>query len=196
MIIDSAAVREYGFRKIFEQFDVQQVDELILYHNANGGLSRFHKIRYFYNEILHKKIENGQVELYAQRFSEIMRMELVNKKYLVMDSLEFIQRNFMNYNFHIVSGSEEKELSFLCEALGIRRYFHSIHGSPTPKIELVRNLLIQRNYLTMQTILIGDSINDYDASKANNIAFYGYNNEKLREVGSGYIECFHKDLFS
>ncbi|HEG0589757.1 TPA: HAD family hydrolase [Campylobacter coli] len=190
VIIDSSAIRDYGFREIFKNFDKALVEKLIEYHSINGGLSRFHKIRYFFNEILKKDIDDKEVKAYADKFSLIMREELVKNKYLILDSVNFIKENYKKYNFHIVSGSEHNELNFLCQKLQISHYFHSINGSPTPKIELVKNLLIKENYKKSETILIGDSINDYEAAKESNIAFYGYNNQQLKDVSKEYIERF------
>ncbi|HEF9714818.1 TPA: HAD family hydrolase [Campylobacter coli] len=190
VIIDSSAIRDYGFREIFKEFDKVLVEKLIEYHSTNGGLSRFHKIRYFFNEILKKDIDDKEVKAYADKFSLIVREELVKNKYLILDSVNFIKENYKKYNFHIVSGSEHDELNFLCQKLQINHYFHSINGSPTPKIELVKNLLIKENYQKSETILIGDSINDYEAAKESNIAFYGYNNEKLKDVSQNYIKSF------
>ena len=36
----------------------------------------------------------------------------------------------------------------------------------------------------------GRDVPDYEAARANAIAFYGYNNPSLRELGAGYIESF------
>ena len=49
VIIDSMRIRSDGFREIFCNYSQQQVEELMEYHNANGGLSRFNKIQYFYH---------------------------------------------------------------------------------------------------------------------------------------------------
>ena len=49
VIIDSMPIREAGFRLIFQDFDKYLVDKLIDYHNQNGGLSRYVKIDFFFN---------------------------------------------------------------------------------------------------------------------------------------------------
>lgn len=190
VILDSLAVRDYGFREIFKEFASADVERLISYHQRNGGLSRFHKITYFFDEILRKPISDDEVVGYATRFSEIMRRELSNPKYLIHDSMAFIMGHHKAMNFHIASGSEHNELNFLCQNLGIAQYFKSINGSPTPKVSLVEQILSCNTYNQKECILIGDSINDYEAARANHIAFYGYNNPTLRELGEGYIESF------
>ena len=190
VILDSMHVRDFGFKEIFKDFTKEQVCKLIEYHRTNGGLSRYVKIRFFYEKILDKAITEEEVLEYAEKFSVLMKQELVNTNNLINDSVTFIKRNFKKYNFHIVSGSDQKELRFLCKELGLDSYFISIHGSPTPKKQLVENLLKKHNYDKKSSCLIGDSWNDYEAAKVNNIDFYGYNNTDLKAIGKSYIPSF------
>ncbi|WP_103604602.1 HAD family hydrolase [Campylobacter concisus] len=190
VILNSLPVRDYGFRKIFEEFNDVLVNRLLEYHSLNGGLSRYVKIRYFYNAILGIDVSDEKVQELASKFSYIMKTELTNKKYLITETVEFIKQNYKKYNFHIVSGSDEKELNYLCEKLDLSKFFKTIEGSPTPKNELVKNVLRKYNYNSNECILIGDSVNDYEAAYLNKIKFYGYNNEKLKNKAD-YIEDFY-----
>jgi HAD superfamily hydrolase (TIGR01549 family) len=185
-------IRNYGFRKILDHYPEEIVEIFLEYHQYNAGLSRFHKIKYFYNELLQKDISDEKIKKYAEEFSKIMRSKLTDKKYLIKETLDFIKNNQTNYIFHIVSGSEQHELRYLCEKLEIAYYFNSIRGSPTPKNHLVKEILEQNKYKINECILIGDSINDYDAAKINEIQFYGYNNIYLKDIGNKYIETFRK----
>ena len=191
VIIDSMTIREYGFREIFKNFDKQSVDKLIQYHNNNGGLSRFHKIEYFFSNILKQNITQNEILQYADKFTTIMRQELINPKHLIIETVKFIKNNYKNYNFHIVSGSENNELNYLCRKLNLSQYFISIHGSPTLKNNLVSDLITNCKYNLNETILIGDSINDYEAAIANKIEFYGYNNKDLKNKAKIYIDNFN-----
>ena len=190
VIIDSMPVREYGFRTIFQDFDAKLVDRLIEFHELNGGLSRFVKIRFFFEELLNTSINDNAIITYADNFSTLMKEKLTNNKYLIKETVDFLSNNYKQYNLHIVSGSEENELRYLCEKLNIAIYFKSIHGSPTHKNKLVENLFIENDYNKNETILIGDSINDYDAAYINGINFYGYNNTELKEKSYIYIDSF------
>ncbi len=190
VIIDSLPVRELGFKKILEGYEKEEVDQLIEYHRANGGLSRFVKIRYFFEEILGQTVDGKTIDEYADAFSKIMRKELVDQEYLIRDTVEFIECYSDNIDMHIVSGSEENELRYLCEKLGIEQLFKSIQGSPTTKTEIITGLMKTFGYGKSEVILIGDSINDYHAAEAHGIAFYGYNNLVLKEVVSNYLEEF------
>ncbi len=194
VILDSMTIRSYGFRKIFEKFDDELIEKLLRYHNNNGGLSRYIKIKYFYNKLLGKEILEKDIQNYANNFSEIMKKELTNKDYLIADTLEFIKDGFKEYNLHIVSGSDGEELRFLCKELGVSNYFKSIHGSPTHKNELVESVLFDNDYVEKETILIGDSVNDYEAAEANNIDFYGFNNPSLTGLSKQYLEDYKELL--
>ncbi len=192
VILDSMPIRDYGFRKIFEDFNTEDVDRILDYHKQNGGLSRYVKIRYFYENILNKDINDDEINIYAEQFSMIMKRELINRKYLIGDSVEFIKNHYKKYNFHIVSGSDEKELKYLCKQLDIKDYFISINGSPTHKNDLVKNLLEKYNYNKNETILIGDSMNDYSAAKINSLDFYGYNNIELKIYSKRYLDDYRE----
>ena len=194
VILDSMAVRDWGFREIFKNYSEAQVEKLITYHRENGGLSRYVKIRYFYEEILGKEISEGEVLAYAERFSVLMKQELTNPKYLILDAVNFIKHNNNEYKFHIVSGSDQNELRFLCKELDLTQYFLSIHGSPTPKKQLVSNLIFEHSYDKKKCCLIGDSKNDLEAAEANSIVFIGYNNPNLKcSINEAqYIENFLK----
>ena len=190
VILDSMPIRDFGFREIFKQFPKEKVEKLIDFHQKNGGWLRFIKIRYFYEDILGQEISEKEVLVYAEKFSKIMRKELIKKKYLISETIEFLNWASNKYYLHIVSGSEEKELQYLCKNLEVEKYFITINGSPTKKGKLVQDILENYRYSKDETILIGDSINDYQASKENSIEFFGFNNLNLKRFN--YINSFQE----
>lgn len=195
VILDSMAVRDWGFKEIFKEFSKENIDALLKYHRDNGGLSRYVKIRYFYEDILNEQISDEKVLEYAQHFSTLMKQELTDPKNLILDSVNFIKKNYTKYNFHIVSGSDQNELKYLCKMLGISSFFKTIYGSPTPKNKLVQNVLNENSYKIEDCCLIGDSYNDADAASNNLIKFFAYNNPKLGSDYS-YIENFKHLILS
>lgn len=191
VILDSMKIRDLGFVEIFKNQPKNLVDKLLDYHNENGGLSRYVKIKYFYNELLGKEISQEKIQEYADAFSKVMLEKLGDKNLLINNSVDFILKNYKNYNFHIVSGSDGKELNILCKRLDIAQYFLTIQGSPTHKNILVQDLMSQNSYDTKETCLIGDSINDFTAAKINDIVFFGYNNPELLKYSKEYIHDFN-----
>lgn len=183
VILDSMSVRDWGFEEIFKEYPKDLVEKLIDYHRENGGLSRYVKIRFFFEELLKQSITVEEVFTYAEKFSDLMKKKLINPKNLIFDSISFIKENYERYQFHIVSGSDQEELRFLSEQLGIAQYFISIHGSPTSKTKLVAELISKHNYNITDICLIGDSVNDYKAADDNNIFFFNFNNDKIKDLG-------------
>jgi phosphoglycolate phosphatase-like HAD superfamily hydrolase len=54
----------------------------------------------------------------------------------------------------------------------------------------VEDVLVINKYMESETILIGDSVNDYDAAKENNLDFYGFNNPNLINVSKKYLDNY------
>ena len=190
VLIDSMPVRELGFRKVLEDYPAKEIDKLIDFHNSNGGLSRYVKFRFFFENILEKIISDKEINTLASSFSKIMLELLANPDLLINDSLDFVTKNYSDMDLHIVSGSDGDELRTLCVGLGIANYFKSINGSPSPKTDLVRDLISRFSYDKNSTVLIGDSTNDLEAAVHNQIRFIGYNNPKLKTQGCEYLNSF------
>lgn len=192
VILDSMNIRDRGFEEIIIKYDESKVEEFIKFHRFNGGLSRFYKLRYFFEKILDQEVSDDKIQELAEEFSKIMRRELVKKKYLISETIKFIKENYKNYRFFIVSGSEQNELRYLCEKLEIDKYFEQILGSPIHKNDLIKNLIKELNLKKDECLLIGDSYNDYEAAEVNKIVFFGYNNKNLLKYSENYIENMSK----
>lgn len=191
VLMDSMPVRSLGFERVLKDYPKQQVEELKAFHNINGGLSRYVKFRYFFEQIRKESITEEQVLDLATQFSEVMMSLLVNPDLLIHDSLDFVKKNYNRVPMHIVSGSDGKELNEICKRLDIAKYFKSIHGSPIHKNQLVATLLEQNRYDKKSVVLIGDSINDFEAAQINGINFLGYNNIHLKSRTEQYILSFN-----
>jgi len=191
VILDSMKVKCDGFIELFKNHDINDLKKIEQFHYENGGVSRFEKIKYFYNQILMIDITKDEIEKLANEFATIISKKLFDKNSLIKDSVNFIKENHQKYNFHIVSGAEHKELNKLCTFFELENYFITIDGSPTKKDILVKHVIEKYNYNKNETILIGDALTDYNAAKSNNIGFYGYNNISLKKYK--YIKTF-KDI--
>ncbi len=180
VILDSIPVKTEAFRKLFQDYPDDKVALLIDYHLQNGGISRYKKIEYFFTQILSRDITDEEINQYAERYSILTKEELSKPKYLIQETYDFIQKNYLKYNFHIASGADENDLKYICDSLGLTNFFKSIYGSPLEKNQIVKNIIENNKYNKKTTILIGDSINDFEAAQKNNINFYKYNYKSSR----------------
>ncbi len=188
VLMNSNKVRDLGFLEVLKEFPKDQVDALMLFHQQNGGLSRYVKFRYFFEEIRGESINDEAVLVWAERFSILMKQLLTDPNLLIKETMDFVQRYGQKIPMHVVSGSDQGELRYLCRSMGIDHYFKSIHGSPKPKTQWVRELIKEYDYAPSSCILIGDSINDFEAAKDNGLEFMGYNNKKVESLSTKKIQ--------
>ncbi|PIR44978.1 MAG: haloacid dehalogenase [Candidatus Vogelbacteria bacterium CG10_big_fil_rev_8_21_14_0_10_51_16] len=187
VILDSMAVRDEGFKKVLENFGDDRISHLLKYHRENAGLSRYHKFRYFYEKILDESVTEEIINDLAERFSIIMKGILIDKNLLIQDSISFIKKYHERISLYIASGSDQEELRYLCQKLGIDKYFNKIYGSPTVKSDLIKKIIEENKHKAKKAVMIGDAYNDKDAAEVNGVIFWGYNNEDLRDDGVLYI---------
>ncbi|WP_421874978.1 HAD family hydrolase [Marinoscillum sp.] len=192
VILDSDSIRRLGFVEALDGYPKSEIDLLIEYHNQNGGLSRYHKFRYFFETIRCELVDKQKIQELARKFSLVMMELLLDKRLLIKDAHSYIKLNSNKQKMHIASGSDQVELRNICSELDLYDYFISVNGSPTPKVELVEAILRDHNYEKERTCLIGDSVNDLDAAHANGIKFVGYNNPKLKPISDIYEDQLMK----
>lgn len=190
VIVDSNEIRTQGFSEIFKSHSSKNIKKLIDYHEKNGGLSRYHKIKYFYENILIKSISQENIMIYAELYKKYVLSKLKNEKYLISDSVNYLKDNFENKSMHLISASDETELIELCDFFNISKFFKSIKGSPTTKIDNIDSIIKLENYSKQFITYIGDSINDYEASVANDINFIGYNFTDKFKAELNHIQSF------
>lgn len=188
VIINSNSVREHGFREVLKNYPQEHIELLIAYHKKNGGLSRYVKFRYFFEQIRGETVSIEKINQLASKFSQMMLQELTNKEYLIDDSVFFIHESSRRgVEQYIVSGSDQDELKSLCNQLDLSKYFRSIHGSPEVKNNIVRQIITNITHNIQNVCMIGDSINDYEAAFVNNVDFFGFNNEELKTKCRCYL---------
>ncbi len=180
VLLDSMPVRNDAFRHVLKDFPTADVEALVEWHVRNGGLSRYVKFRRFQTEILGMTLNEPLVQQWAGEFSDYCKSRLVDPALLIAPSNQLLPALAARLPMHVVSGSDGNELRGLCDALGLTPYFISIEGSPTPKTELVAEIMRRHAYAPERTWLIGDSTNDFQAAHANGLQFMGFANPEVR----------------
>jgi HAD superfamily hydrolase (TIGR01549 family) len=187
VILNSNAVRDSGFERVLAAYPEKEVNQLLEFHKKNGGLSRYVKFRYFFEDIRNESVTDEKIQTYANRFSEIMKVLLTDRDLLIQETVKFIKTNFQKIPMIIVSGSDQDELRYLCEKLEIKQFFKRIHGSPKPKMDWIREIVLEEQLNSKKCLLIGDSFNDYEAAHLNKMPFMGYNNPEVEKLSDKRI---------
>ena len=193
VLAESNEIRFNGFRKLFKDYPQEQVEQLVEYAKANGGVSRYKKIEFFFNTIRKEPISSKSVNHWANQFSELVTEDILEAR-PVKGSLEFLEKHSNQFDFAIVSGSDQRELREVCKGRGIDSFFKIILGSPIEKKDNIATLLSDFKWERNKSLYIGDSNNDLEAAKANNIDFIGRSSGLVD--WEGYNVKFVSDLSS
>ena len=143
---------------------------MVEYAMSNGGMSRYEKIKYFFEEIRNETISDASVQILSRQYTELVKQKVIDAE-PVKGSLEFLSNNYTNYDFAIVSGSDQEELREVCQARKIYQLFLKILGSPERKETNLSRLLSEEEWDKESCLFIGDSLNDLEAAQINNIDF-------------------------
>ncbi|MDP3395052.1 MAG: HAD hydrolase-like protein [Methanoregula sp.] len=174
VILESVSVKTEAFRQLFS-FSPEHVDEIVLYHLDNGGMSRFEKFRHIFKNILHQEISRKRFDDLSQQFSDLVEDKVANAPFVV-GALEFLQTQHATYSLYIVSATPEDELRRIVHSRNISQYFQGVFGSPVKKIDHIQRILTDNKLLSLDVIFVGDAINDEEAAKTAGVRFIGREN--------------------
>ena len=176
-IADSVDIKTKAFAELYRPYGKHIVDKVIKYHITYGGISRFDKIKYFHAEYLNISLKDSEIKELSEKFSKLVVDKVINAPY-VPGAYEFISSNYNNYNMYISTATPTMEIISILNQKRLKNYFKGINGSPDNKVYHVKNIIFDNNYLTNETVFVGDSITDLEAAKKNNIHFVGIGRNK------------------
>lgn len=177
VIFDSEDIRTNGFKYALRKYDTFKIETLVSYHRNNGGLSRYHKFQWFISKFT---ISDDLLNTMLDDYSSYMQENLFNRNFLYKDAFIAIKKlHESGATQYIVSGSDQNELRSLVKYLDLNTYFKGVYGSPSSKFEILSELGASNE----NGYFIGDTINDFNASKYADLTFVScrYKNEKLDE---------------
>lgn len=151
-------------------FDDEKIAACVSYFSNNFGKSRFHHVDVFLDEIL--EIESGRDSIRTEILSNFSSQckVLYLEAELTPGFLQFIGN--LPGNKYVASGSEQTELRDIFSARKLDKYFKAVFGSPTPKADLIKEILRKEN--SQNALMIGDALSDLEAAKVNSIDFIFY----------------------
>ena len=172
VILNSNKVKTNAFKKTLSNYKKELVDEFISYHEFNGGISRYEKIKFFLRELAPKYNylnEERNYNIILDLYSKICRNSLYEVE--VAKGLKSLREINNETKWLIVSGGDQNELRDVFVKKGIHKYFNGgIYGSPDKKKDIISREITNKNIL-MPAVFIGDSKLDFYAAKSNKLDF-------------------------
>ena len=189
VIAESIQVKTDAFARLYEQYGDNIVKKVIEHHEANGGMSRFEKIKLYHESFLNKVITNEEIEELANQFSKLVVRKVIDSPY-VPGVFKYIQKCYEKYNLFISTGTPTDEMYQILGGREISKYFVEVYGSPDEKSTHISKIMSKYNYYPDELIFYGDANTDIDAAERANIPFVLIKNsfnEKLVEKFKGEI---------
>jgi len=164
VILDSNRLKTEAFARALEGDSEKYVDKMIAYHKANGGVSRYKKFKYYFQEINPREDVEKNAKKAISRFAEIVQKELIECNHIpgVLDFINAVKKQGLS--LFVVSGSDGEELKEVFNKRKIDSLFSAIYGSPPTKTENMKKV---KSRVGAQTkgIFFGDSRSDLEAAE-------------------------------
>ncbi|MBZ0220839.1 MAG: HAD family hydrolase [Candidatus Methylomirabilis sp.] len=139
------------------------MDEIIEYHRAHEGISRYRKFRHIHEKILGIEYTEAAGQKLGEEFSALVYEKVLNAPF-VKGASEFLERHHAEYLMFIASGTPAEELADIVRARGIAGYFRGVYGSPMIKTEALRDIMRRHGLSGEEVVLVGDAESDRNAA--------------------------------
>ncbi|MCK4996542.1 MAG: HAD family hydrolase [Thermoplasmatales archaeon] len=175
-------VKTEAFAELFKPFGEEIVNKVVEHHIENGGISRYHKIRLYYEDFLGKPITEDKVNEIANEFSKLVVEKVIASDY-VKGAREFLEKYYKKTDLYVISGTPQEELDLVVDERNMRKYFKGVYGTPTVKPVHFKRIISENNYDIQKVVYIGDSLSDMKNAQEVNVPFLG----RITEENEGFF---------
>jgi len=172
VILDSVDIKTKAFARLFEEHGLEVVEQVVAYHLAQCGISRFRKFAHIYENILHRPMPDGESERLGEKFSALVFDEVVKAAW-IPGAVEFLREHHTRYQCFVASGTPEDELVRIVRLRELEKYFAGVFGTPATKEEITRRIFAEHGLESSEVLFVGDALTDFNAAKACDVSFVG-----------------------
>lgn len=173
VLLDSVPVKTRAFARLAEPYGPEARDRFVMYHTVHGGVSRYRKFAWFFNEVLGRDITPEESRAWGEKFAEYAFDE-VRKCSLIPGAQETLTAWHGKLPMYVCSGAPREELQIILNERKLAQFFDGIYGSPPAKVELLKEIIkSQPSLVPDETLMVGDAITDEDAAEQAGSLFYG-----------------------
>ena len=172
VILDSVPTKTRAFARLAEPYGAEARDRFVMYHATHGGVSRYRKFAWFFQEVLGREITEEESRAWGERFAEYALDEVKR-----CPLIEGIERTLKHWHgtlpMCVCSGTPTEELVQVLTLRNLAPYFDLILGSPPAKAEVLANIVRQMQMDPADVLMVGDASTDRDAAEKVGTQFYG-----------------------
>ncbi len=170
VLLDSNDIKVNAFYEAVKHHSKSGARELAAYHKTTGGIGRFIKFRYFFENIM--KRTDDYTEDYneaLENFSRASYSELLSCQF-TKGMEAFLNKLPPNTQKYVISGTEQNELQKILQERDLSKYFNGIFGTPASKDEIFADILKKKEN-NDDVIYFGDAQKDYEVAMEFNTDF-------------------------
>jgi phosphoglycolate phosphatase-like HAD superfamily hydrolase len=173
VLVESADIKTRAFAELYAPCGAEVVRQIVAYHRANAGKSRYLKFRYCQERILGRPPLSGAEERdLDRRFSELV-VEQVVAAPAVAGAEALLRRWHDTVPLFVASGTPQEELRAIIERRGMRGWFTGVYGAPATKTEIIAAVIAGHGCQSSRVLVIGDAMSDFEGALANHALFLG-----------------------
>lgn len=169
IIKDSVPAKAYAFEYLFSDCDEEVLGQIREHHLKFSGVSRFKKIPIYLN---FAGISSSDliIKKYSEKFSSIVKDFVIDSPW-VPGVIDYLESHHSRQKFILVTATPKIEIDEILMELKISDFFIEVFGSPISKVNALALGIEKFKYELNETIMIGDSLCDYNAAIDNNVPF-------------------------
>lgn len=172
VLADSVEVKTRAFARLFEPYGPAVMTRVVEHHRRHSGVTRVEKFRYYYQEFLHRPIDDQEITALCQRFARLVVDEVVAAPE-IPGAKAFLDSSVKRLPLLVVSAAPEEELREIVARRGWSQYFLEVTGAPGSKRENLAFLLKKYNYDPKRCLFFGDAVADFKAAESCGVCFLG-----------------------
>ena len=170
VIYDTNRLKCDAYRYALEDYPRPLVEELVNYHRATGGVSRYLKIERFFYEMLVLPDAAPRMQRALDRFASFCERGYERMRPRP-EALAFAELMGGPGRVHVVSGSDEDELRRVFDAADLRHRFYEVHGSPVGKKTHLSRISAEAGVALDRCLFVGDGWGDWDTATTLGVPF-------------------------
>jgi phosphoglycolate phosphatase-like HAD superfamily hydrolase len=192
VIKESVEIKTEAFANLFKPFGESVLEKIRRHHLSHGGISRYKKIP-LYLQWSGQEVTDERLDKYLKAFKSEVFQGVLNARWV--PGVESILRsNPYDQNFFLISATPKQELVEIVKELSLEGVFLGIYGSPETKSKAIYSSINLFNIPINEAVMIGDSEEDYNAARDNEIAFilrrHSLNEAIMPKYNGAIIENF------
>lgn len=173
VILDSVPVKTNAFGRLVEEFGPEARDMMVMYHKAHGGVSRYRKFAWFFEQVLHRAITPEESTAWGKKFTDLC-LDEVRRCPMIPGANEVLHAWHGKLPMYVCSGAPKEELDLVLQERGLYELFNGVYGSPPAKTELLKAIVLREERLMPEEfVMVGDAGTDRDAAEGAETQFYG-----------------------